>query len=354
MKFFIKLILLLIATSHGNAAIEKPNHAVILLYHHIANDTPAITSISPALFEQQLTFLEQNEFQVWPLPEVLTRIKSGKKLPDKVVVITFDDNYISVYEEAFPRLKKRGWPFTIFVSTNAVDQGFHLQASWEQIREMAEHGATIANHSSSHNHLLVKSADESDDQWRDRIRKDIEHAQKRIEEETTQSHKIFAYPYGEFNSALEELVAEMGYIGIGQHSGPISERSNWQSLPRFPFAGNYTDIKDFSLKVKTLPFHIFDVIAPENPLSHNNSKPSIEILFNPTQPNILQVQCFGSGQGALQVNKDETPKLIVTPKRDIPVGRSRYNCTSPAGDQRYYWFSKPWIRLDQNEEWILD
>jgi peptidoglycan/xylan/chitin deacetylase (PgdA/CDA1 family) len=337
---------------------ESPaaNHAVLLLYHHVANDTPAITSISPDNFEQQLQYLEDQQFTVWPLPKIIRFLKAQQPLPDKTVAITFDDNYRSVYTEAYPRLKKRNWPFTIFVSTEAADAGFKLQSSWEEVRTMAANGATIANHSASHDHLLYRHTGETDQQWRARITHDITSAQQLIEAETGQRHKLFAYPYGEFDHALVTLVTSLGYVGIGQHSGVTSTDNYQQAAPRFAFTGRYVERSDFALKVMSLPLAVEVLKAPENPLNHQLARP--ELSFRLRDPNLStqNLQCFGSLQGKLDVARQSQPPntIRVIPGRDIPVGRSRYNCTLPAKNGRYYWFTYPWIRLDKNNRWILD
>ncbi len=340
------------------SAWSQPDHGVILLYHHVDTDTPAITSISPEDFEAQLQYLEDNDFRVWALPRLVDTLSSGQSVPDKVVVITFDDNYESVYTEAFPRLKRRDWPFTVFVSTDAVDKGINMQASWDQVREMAQHGATIANHSASHAHLLQKQSGESHKQWRERIRNDIARAQRRIEEETGQQHKLFAYPFGEYNRELVAMVEGMGYVGIGQHSGPTPADYAGLALPRFPFAGDYSDVSDFALKVLTLPLPVAEARDVDGPLSFDTKRPTLELALKPGDYRARSLQCFGSGQGALKLDWQADREVEVVPGKDLPLGRSRYNCTLPTGKtvngtQRFYWYSHPWIRLTEDGK-LLD
>lgn len=325
-------------------------HAVILLYHHVADDTPAITSIKPEDFEQQLNYLADNDFQVWPLEKVVAALQSSDS-PDKVIAITFDDSYQSVYTEAFPRLKNRGWPFTIFVTTDAIDQGFNKQTSWDQLREMSRHGATIANHSASHDHLLIKRSKESRRQWRQRVSSDIEHAQQRIRTEIGHAPPLFAYPYGEYNAELSELVAGLGYTAFGQHSGAVGAYTDWFAVPRFPFAGVYSSLEDFATKVHTLPLPISHIDHPQNPLPHNMVKPTLKIRL--AEPLTATLQCYASGQGVIDLsNNDQLLRIKAT--RDIPVGRSRYNCTARHSSGRFYWFSQPWIRLDKDNKWLAD
>ncbi|ARN76002.1 polysaccharide deacetylase family protein [Oceanicoccus sagamiensis] len=338
-----------------------PNHAVVMLYHHVADNTPAITSISPENFQQQLSYLADNDFHVWPLEKIVKHLQADQTMPDKVVAITFDDSYQSVYDTAYPLLKKRQWPFTIFVSTDAVDGNFNRQTSWEQLRTMARNGATIANHSATHRHLLHPiKPQESKQQWLQRVEKDINRAQQRIQTEIGHSPKLFAYPYGEYNPALAKLLKQMGYIAFGQQSGAIGSHSDFTALPRYPFSGNYSSLDDFALKAMTLPFPVKGLIAPINPLSHHQQQPTLklklaeDVLF---QQSLGNLQCFASYQGKINTQLQEALTLVVGANKAIPAGRSRYNCTSSIshqGQQRFYWYSHAWIRLDKNNQWILD
>ena len=88
---------------------------------------------------------------------------------------------LRVYTEAYPRLKQRRWPFTVFVSTDYIDKQFPNYMSWAQMREMQDVGATFGNHSTRHGYLIRRRAQESEEQWRQRVRHDIEHAQQRLD-----------------------------------------------------------------------------------------------------------------------------------------------------------------------------
>jgi peptidoglycan/xylan/chitin deacetylase (PgdA/CDA1 family) len=130
------------------------DHAVVLVYHHVSETTPTLTSITPAAFESHLDYLQENNFNLWPLARILATLRKGEPLPHNTVAITFDDAYQSVYSEAFPRLRKRNCPFTLFVSSEAVDRGYDNYLDWAQLRELANSGAELGNHSHSHAHLV--------------------------------------------------------------------------------------------------------------------------------------------------------------------------------------------------------
>ena len=344
-------IFCLISLSTLGSAV--PNHAVILLYHHVADDTPVLTSISPEKFAEQLGYLSENGFTVMALDKVVRSLANKQALPDKVVSITFDDSYQSVYSTAFPLLKQYRYPFTIFVSTDAIDQGFNYQTSWDQLRIMARDGATIANHGASHGHLLQRLPGEAAEQWRQRVIIDIENAERRIEREVGHNTKLFAYPYGEYNVDLEGILDELGYIGLGQQSGAVGEGSNVLALPRFPFSGKYTGLDDFSLKLMTLPLPV-TVAARTNPLDYSQDRPPVVLMLPEDSMLGDHIECFASHQGKLERMKLDSGQLQFTPKESIPVGRSRYNCTAPHSTGRYYWFSQPWIRLGKDGQWPAD
>src|SRR5690606_33663650 len=195
--------------------------AVVLQYHHVSSATPASTSVTPELFQQHMDYLAQQKFRIVPLTELIEKLKRGEALPDDTVAITFDDAYESVYSTAYPLLKKRNWPFTIFLNTEPHDQEKKSFATWAQVREMADDGVTIANHSTAHNHLLRLKKGENRAQWRKRITAEILDAEKRIKEKTGQSHKMLAYPYGEYDNQVKALVKKLGFVAFGQQSGPL-------------------------------------------------------------------------------------------------------------------------------------
>ncbi|MDZ7686212.1 MAG: polysaccharide deacetylase family protein [Gammaproteobacteria bacterium] len=90
---------------------------VVLQYHHVDTESPRITSTSPSEFKSHMAYLAEQEFEIWPLPELIAQVRAGEPTPAKVAAITFDDAYDSIYETAYPILKQYGWPFTIFVAT---------------------------------------------------------------------------------------------------------------------------------------------------------------------------------------------------------------------------------------------
>ncbi|GLP95949.1 polysaccharide deacetylase family protein [Paraferrimonas sedimenticola] len=319
--------------------------AVILQYHHVADDTPRSTSLTVEAFEQQMQYLKDRNFQVIALSELVAAIQQGKALAENTVVITFDDGYQNNFDNARPILRQHGFPYTVFVAAEPIHQKQRPMMSWQTLKQMADEGAEIANHSWSHNHLVHRRTDETHSQWLARIQGDLQKAERDIEKYTGQSWKTLAYPFGEFDADLKNLLKQMGYVGIGQHSGAVGLTSDLQALPRFPMADAFADMDSFKLKVSSRAFEI-ESVTPENPvLAHEDSRPVLTVTLNTKDINKNGLMCFVQGQGAKAPTWVSDNQFTVKADQPLSIGRSRYNCTAPSlSSKGYYWFSQPWLR----------
>ncbi|MEX2525509.1 MAG: polysaccharide deacetylase family protein [Gammaproteobacteria bacterium] len=328
-------------------ALAVPSHAVVFMYHRFGDDRFPSTNVKLEQFESHLDYLADNDYEVWPLDRIMERLQCGRSLPDKVVAITIDDAYLTVYEEAFPRLKERGWPYTVFVSSDPVDQGLDDYMTWSQIREMQAAGAAIANHGASHEHLVLRQPGESEKQWRARVRADIEKGQRRLHDELgpgTNELKLFAYPFGEYDRALADLLEEMEYIAFGQHSGAIGVHSDKRRLPRYPVNESYAALDEFARKAASLPLPVLK-IDPDDPLVDDNP-PRLVFTLDEGAYAVDQLACYAGGQGRIRVESldNGSRRFLVQAQKPFAAGRARYNCTAPAhGGGRWYWYSHPWL-----------
>ena len=347
-----RLLLVSVVALAGPAALAADS-AVILQYHHFGSATPQSTSVTVDQFEAHLAYLEEQDFAVWPLEKIIGRLRAGEPLPERCIAITIDDAYASVYQEAFPRLGARGWPFTVFVSTGGVDQGLATYVTYDQMRAMAAAGATFGAHSHSHAFLIRRKPQESEASWRRRVTADIETSRRRLQDELGSRITLFAYPYGEYDNALKALVLELGFIGLGQQSGAVWRGSDHGVLPRFPMAGTYAEMGSFRTKVNCLPLPVLAATPADPTLPADSGRPVLRLLLAPGAYQADQFACFASGQGRIaHCWIDRAQGLMeITPTSDLPMGRSRFNCTAPhesAG--RYFWYSHLWIRGEVHQD----
>lgn len=339
--FFIFQCILPASLSYAK---QEAVQAVIFMYHRFGESRYPATNVTLKQFEEQLEFFEGNNFTVLPLKEIVEALQQKKPLPDKTIAITIDDAYRSVYEEAYPRLKAKGYPFTVFVATDGVDENMPAYMSWDQVREMQKNGVLFANHSQNHDYLTRKKPGESQEAWKDRVTLDITAAQKRLQRELGQAPALFAYPYGEYNLELMNIIEGLGYTAFGQHSGGVNSLSDKRALPRFPVAEAYAEMNSFRTKAFSLAMPVVQK-QPIEPVT-SKKRPQLTITLAPSTANLDQLACYiGDSRMIIQWLEPKKRFMIQTDK-DLPTGRSRYNCTAPATDSgRYFWFSHQWLRL---------
>ena len=330
------------------------SHCVILQYHHISDDTPASTSVSIRQFEDHLEYIQSNGFQVMALRDVVFSLRQRLELPEKCVSLTVDDAYISIYENAYPRLKKLGWPFTVFVNSKAVDDGLYNVMSWSQMREMSLHGVSFENHGHAHLHMIRKKRGESNSAWLQRIELDIRLAQQRIQQETGTDPELFSFAFGEFNPELIALIKGMDLTGFGQQSGPAWPDANFGVLPRFPMAAHFAEMPGFITKLNSLPLPIIQAEPADPVVEPGLSRPSLHLSLAVDSYSKDKLRCFVNGSDQVEMLWSETKKdyVTITPLFDVKPGRHRTNCTMPSDRKdRFHWYSHNWFMRNSDGSW---
>jgi peptidoglycan/xylan/chitin deacetylase (PgdA/CDA1 family) len=183
----------------------------ILCYHRIGTSASRM-SISPQRFESQLDWLQANGYTVVKLDDVAAFMAGRRDLPDKAVAITFDDGYESVWRHAYPMLRKRGMPATLFVYTDFIGAGDALD--WSQLVEMQRSGLIdVQAHSKSHRNLADRLPGEADAAYRSRLDTELTAPRAAIERALGPGSRVrhFAYPYGDANEAVLDAMRRNGY-----------------------------------------------------------------------------------------------------------------------------------------------
>lgn len=226
------LLTLLLATSLLYAKSSPENEwskgATILCYHIVESPHDPRMEISRDVFFEQMRYLAMTGYSVVPLRDIY-EYAAGKRtsLPKNAVAITIDDGWRSTYTEAFPELKKRHFPFTVFVYPQIIGQTPYAM-TWKQIREMAAAGVDIESHSYSHPFLTRRRNTTLDDtQYAEWLKKELKESKQILEKQTGQPVNFLAYPYGDYDHFLVASVKSAGYeAALTCEYGPVIRGMN--------------------------------------------------------------------------------------------------------------------------------
>ncbi len=219
-------------------ASAAPPRVPILLYHHIAYGY-GLYFVSQWRLEQQLIYLSTNGYHSISLSNYLDTLEYGLALPDKPVILTFDDGYRDAYENAYPLLEKYHMVGTFFIITGQVGDPAYM--TWDQIRSMQQAGMEIGSHTVHHAFLTRL--------WI--VNAIAEMLQSRFD---LQAHlktpiNFFAYPYNDHNWLLAWIARLVGYraacIVTPFKNDPAGDSFLLPRLPMLPME----DMQSFALAV---------------------------------------------------------------------------------------------------------
>ncbi len=242
--------------------------AVVLIYHRFGEDAWPTTNVPLDAFRRQLDHLAKDGYQVVPLAVIAESVAAGRTLPAKTVAITIDDGYRSTYTEAWPLLRRYGFPFTVFLYVEAVERRYRNFLTWEQIREMAAAGVDFQDHSYSHPRFGSRPAGADDAAYRRWIRDDLFRSRAILQERLGKPVRYLALPYGEYNRIVLDTVAELGYEAVfSQDPGAVSGASDRLRLPREPILGtDWSTLEHFARVIDRIDLPLIDFWPSLDPL----------------------------------------------------------------------------------------
>jgi peptidoglycan/xylan/chitin deacetylase (PgdA/CDA1 family) len=184
----------------------------ILMYHAVAarpKEATRALSVAPEAFAEQMAVIADRGLTPLTTAGLAARWRTGRPLPARPVLITFDDGYEGVHRHALPVLARHGFPATLFVSTGwirgAHDTGGGLDTmlDWRQVRQLADAGVEIGGHSHTHPQL-----DQLDDGT---LRTELTRCRDIVADELGGPPESFAYPYGYSSRRVRTAVRANGF-----------------------------------------------------------------------------------------------------------------------------------------------
>jgi peptidoglycan/xylan/chitin deacetylase (PgdA/CDA1 family) len=206
----------------------------VLMYHEITTSPfgSARLAVSPASFAAQITYLRDNGFTGITAGQVASAVAQGERLPDRSVVLTFDDGFADFHEVALPILQRNGFTATLYVTTGWI-RGAKFAAgsapgpmlSWSQLSEVAAAGIEIGAHSHRHREL-----DQLDDRA---LYGELATSKEILEDGLATGVPGLAYPFGYSSARVRGLAQQVGYChayAVGNRR--IGPEPDLYALPR--------------------------------------------------------------------------------------------------------------------------
>lgn len=265
------------ATSPAKAIFYQ-DKVLVLTYHHI-NDSESGVTISSVRFASHLDALIQNGYHIISMERYLDFVELGKPIPENAVVITFDDGYESFYTYAYPELKKlhlSAANFIVVGSTDHVNPRALPHLTWDEMRKMKKNGMSFYSHTYNQ-HRFAKTSErhkgkpllagpvyvehedrmETEEEYKQRIRNDLQQAEARIEQELGPQPPLLAFPYGTYNDTVMRIGEELGIQLFFTVEEGINDR-NTEQVHRINAGSPYVSAEGLIEKLQKYNSNSFD------------------------------------------------------------------------------------------------
>ncbi|MGH2413921.1 MAG: polysaccharide deacetylase family protein, partial [Microcystaceae cyanobacterium] len=178
----------------------------VMMYHDILPNKQVFFDVTPQELEADFELIKSNGLTPVTLKQLVLHLQTGIPLPEKPILLTFDDGYQGHYQYVYPLLKQYGYPAVFSIYYNKVGRQIGRSGvTWEQLQEMAiDPLITIACHSMTHPDDLSILPD-------DQLTQEIIDSKRLLEEKLGITIRYFTYPSGKFDDRVREVVTTASY-----------------------------------------------------------------------------------------------------------------------------------------------
>lgn len=209
----------------------------ILMYHYVSVPPPDADvyrvelSVTPEIFRSHMQHLHDASYMPISVGQLDEALRRGTPLPDKSVILTFDDGHLDHYTNVFPVLNEFGFTATFFVITARLDERNADYISWEQAQEMVAAGMQIEPHTKNHFDLRNRS--------RDFLVYEITGSIESITAHIDSEPNVFSYPAGRYDDNTLQVVGESNIRrAVTTQPGTLHTTHNQLEMRRLRITGN--------------------------------------------------------------------------------------------------------------------
>lgn len=379
---FLSLLISLQAGASGNTFIA-------LNYHDIIPEEERVppfdrVAVSLAHLESHFAWLKKSGFRVVSFEQILNAAKGGPALPDKAILLTFDDGYESFYTRVFPLLQKYRYPAVVALVGSWMEGGDHQDRpanktllTWKQVRELMQSGLVeVASHSydlhkgvtanpqgneqavaTTHAYDPDLRQYEDDEEYRQRVSSAVSKSANFIWQHAGIRPRIMVWPFGEYNEWLLEASRDAGMPHTMALWDGINTLADLRAMHRLLIADD-PDEKQFAQIVKGLradrPLRVIhldmDYIKdPSDEQTEKNLGAVVERVRE-SGANTVFLQAFSDPDG------DGNADALYFPNRHLPMKADLFNrvawqLKTRSGVKVYAWMPMMAFKADIPNQW---
>ena len=215
----------------------------VLCYHDVTPNNPDNNDmlLNPNKFKNQLSWLKENGYTSITLTDLYNYLRNNEPIPEKSVVLTFDDGYRGNYTYAYPILKEMGFTANFFIISDFVDNGLYMTK--DELKKLISNGFEVDSHTSNHLDLSKLTYNQQIETFKS--------SKETLEKIINKPVNFVAYPYGKYNSETRKAAETAGFnLGFNLCGNLADRKDNNYNMDRLYVSNNYT-LEHFANKIKT-------------------------------------------------------------------------------------------------------
>lgn len=360
------LLAMLAPLCWSNTLLAAPNDLTILCYHEISERSEALDAgytVTPTQLVRHLDWLKNNGYHFVSMDDVLADHAGTKALPEKAILLSFDDGYQSVYTQVFPLLKMFNAPAVIALVGSWLEEKDSVDfdgrkiprkdfLTWAEIQEMQDSGLVeVASHSYALHRGMVGNPQgnkepaattrlydsvtqryESESSYQQRVLSDLKHNTRLLKSRLGKAPRIMVWPYGSHNAIARAIAAKVGMpITLTLDDGANTTDMPINRLRRVLIEGPMTTLgleREISIRQRKLGdndraakiMHVdLDNVYDPDPVQQERNLGNLLDRIQQMGANTIYVQAFADPDG------NGSADALYFPNRHLPMRADLFN-----------------------------